>query len=76
MSADGLDPFNMRRNIREVSMADHYRKVVYRPEDDVNWEIIRYNGRDTLLDTEQVSEPDDGEYIAVRVQLRLGTSQL
>jgi len=57
-------------------MADHYRKVVYRPEDDVNWEIIRYNGRDTLLDTEQVSEPDDGEYIAVRVQLRLGTSQL
>ena len=73
MSRDGLDPFNMRRVVREVSMVGHYRRVIHRPEN-VQWEIIRYNGKDTILDN-----PDDltkdGELMALRIQLRLGTSQ-
>jgi tRNA pseudouridine13 synthase len=72
MSVNGLDPFNMRRVVREVSMVGHYRRVVYQPED-VQWEILRYNGRETLLDTED--NFSQGEYMALRVQLRLGTSQ-
>lgn len=72
MSPDGLDPFDMRRVVREVSMVGHYRRVVHQPED-VSWNIIRYNGRDTLLDTEEL--PTEGEFMALRVQLRLGTSQ-
>jgi tRNA pseudouridine13 synthase len=72
MSANELDPFNMRRNVRLVSMAGHYRKVVYRPEH-VGWDILRYDGRDTLLDTEPLSQGT--EFLALRVRLRLGTSQ-
>ena len=73
MSPDGLDPFNMRRVVREVSMVGHYRRVVHRPEN-VQWEILRYNGKDTMLDkTDEL--PKDGEFMALRVQLRLGTSQ-
>jgi len=73
MTPDGLDPFNMRRVVREVSMVGHYRRVVHRPEN-VQWEIIRYNGKDTILDN--IDElPQDGEFMALRVQLRLGTSQ-
>ena len=72
MARDGLDPFDMRRNVREVSLAGHYRKVLHRPED-VGWEILHYNGRDTLLDTGELSQ--EGEYMALRVRLKLGTSQ-
>lgn len=72
MSRDGLDPFNMRRVVREISLFGHYRRLVHRPED-VDWGILRYNGRDTLLDTDAVS--NGGEYMALRLQLRLGTSQ-
>src|SRR5947207_6669560 len=72
MSADGLDPFNMRRVVREISMVGHYRRLIHGPED-VQWDILRYNGRETLLDTNEISK--EGEYMALRVQLRLGTSQ-
>jgi tRNA pseudouridine13 synthase len=72
MSADGLDPFNMRRVVREISMVGHYRRLVHRPED-VQCDILRYNGRETLLDSNEIS--NEGEYMALRVQLRLGTSQ-
>lgn len=71
MSPNGLDPFNMRRVVRETSMVGHYRRLVHRPED-VQWSILRYNGRDTLLEDGEWTE---GEFSALRVQLRLGTSQ-
>ena len=77
MSPDGLDPFNMRRVVREVSMVGHYRRIVHRPED-VQAEILRYNGKDTLLDPEETtssSSTEGGEFMALRVQLKLGTSQ-
>lgn len=72
MSPDGLDPFDMRRVVREVSMLGHYRRIVHLP-DDVQWDILRYDGRETLLDSDEISK--EGEYMALRVQLRLGTSQ-
>ena len=73
MSRDGLDPFNMRRVVREVSMVGHYRRVIHRPEN-VQWEIIRYHGKDTILDNlDELNK--DGELMALKIQLRLGTSQ-
>ena len=72
MARDTLDPYDMRRNVREVSLSGHYRKVVHRPED-VHSDVTRYNGRDTLLDTEELST--EGEFMALRVRLKLGTSQ-
>ena len=72
MSVHGLNPFNMRRLVREVSMVGHYRRVVHLPEY-VQWEILRYNGHDTLFDTG--GDFKEGKYMALRVQLQLGTSQ-
>jgi tRNA pseudouridine13 synthase len=72
MAPDGLDPFNMRRVVREISMVGHYRRVIHRPED-VQWDVLRYDDRDTLLDTDDL--PKEGEYMALRVQLRLAPSQ-
>lgn len=72
MAPDGLDPFNMRRVVREISMVGHYRRVIHRPED-VQWNILRYDDRDTLLDTDDL--PKEGQYLALRVQLRLAPSQ-
>jgi tRNA pseudouridine13 synthase len=72
MSRDGLDPLDMRRVVREVSLVGHYRRIVHRP-DDVQWDVLRYNGRETLLDTDET--PTEGEFMALRVQLSLGTSQ-
>ena len=40
----------MRRVVREISMLGHYRRLIHRPED-VQWDVIRYNGRETLLDS-------------------------
>jgi len=72
MTPHGLDPFNMRRVVREISMVGHYRRVIHRPED-VQWGILRYDNRDTLLDSDDL--PKEGKYMALRVQLRLAPSQ-
>ncbi|EPS43276.1 hypothetical protein H072_2783 [Dactylellina haptotyla CBS 200.50] len=52
MGKDGLDPFNMVRNQKEVSMSGHYRRLLYRPEK-VEWEVKRYDGfLDQLVETD------------------------
>ncbi|KAJ6256073.1 hypothetical protein Dda_9165 [Drechslerella dactyloides] len=52
MGKDGLDPFNMVRNQKEISMAGHYRRLLYKPEK-VTWEIKRYEGfLDQLVETD------------------------
>lgn len=52
MGKDGLDPFNMIRNQKDLSMAGHYRRLLYKPER-VEWEIKRYTGfADQLVETD------------------------
>ncbi|KAF3309709.1 hypothetical protein TWF173_010689 [Orbilia oligospora] len=52
MGQDGLDPFNMIRNQKELSMAGHYRRLLYKPER-VEWEIKRYEDpNDQLVETD------------------------
>jgi tRNA pseudouridine13 synthase len=73
MAPNDLDPFNMRRVVRETSMVGHYRRLIHRPQD-VQWEILRYDQRDTLFESDG-DWKEGGEFMALRVQLRLGTSQ-
>lgn len=86
MSKDGIDYLNMRRNIKEFSLAGNYRHIVARPEA-VEWWIKNYSSpADQLVktdldlinsdDTERItSERGDGDKLAVVLKLRLGTSQ-
>lgn len=52
MKKDGLDPDNMRRNIREFSLAGSYRHLISKPEV-VEWWIREY-----IDDTEQMVRTD------------------
>ncbi|KAK6353163.1 hypothetical protein TWF696_005151 [Orbilia brochopaga] len=52
MGRDGLNPFSMIRNHKDISMAGHYRRLLYKPEK-VEWEIKRYEGfLDQLVETD------------------------
>lgn len=52
MKKDGLDPDNMRRNIREFSLAGSYRHLLSKPSA-VQWWVKRYkNDTDSLVKTD------------------------
>ncbi|VVT46377.1 uncharacterized protein SAPINGB_P001183 [Magnusiomyces paraingens] len=88
MKKDGLDPDNMRRNIREFSLAGSYRYLLSRP-DVVEWWIRKYDSDTeqmvkTDLDLLQEELPEDkriienldeGSKVAVLLKIQLGTAQ-
>ncbi|KAL1918034.1 uncharacterized protein VTP21DRAFT_3300 [Calcarisporiella thermophila] len=83
MQQDGLDPYNMRRNIKDYSLSGNYRNIVSKPGN-VSWSLLRYDDpnlplcRTDLEILENVPEPQgvaDGKYLALRLQLTLKTSQ-
>ncbi|KAF3926127.1 hypothetical protein ABW21_db0200143 [Orbilia brochopaga] len=52
MGEDNLDPFNMVRNHKDISLPGHYRRLLYKPEM-VEYEIKRYEGiHDQLVETD------------------------
>lgn len=42
MNKDGLDPFNMRRKIRDFSLAGSYRNIIHKPQD-LSFKILHYS---------------------------------
>lgn len=50
MAADGLDPHDMDRRVREHALAGSYRKLVVRPADATH-ELVRYSDPNALLAT-------------------------
>lgn len=91
MEKDGIDYMNMRRTIREFSLAGSYRSVVVKPGN-VEWWIRKYDdSTDQLVRTdfdilqqdedeklvERVVAEDaiDGSKTAVVLKLQLGSSQ-
>ncbi|OLL22511.1 hypothetical protein NEOLI_002656 [Neolecta irregularis DAH-3] len=83
MKKDELDPFSMRRPIKECSLMGSYRNIVTRAFH-VDWDILRYNDTEKQLvptdaDILENRKPDgiveDGQFMAVKVQLALAQSQ-
>lgn len=87
MKADGLDPDNMRRNVREFSLAGSYRHLVSKPNA-VEWWIRNYEAADEqmvktdlellkegLPEEARVQKEGSGSKTAVILKLQLGSSQ-
>ncbi|KAJ3332646.1 hypothetical protein HDU76_013532 [Blyttiomyces sp. JEL0837] len=82
MAGFGLDPFNMKRKQREISLGGDYRRVISKPKN-VSWKTLRYNDPNvklTLSDLDKINgepEPEsipDGSQIAVVCEFTLDTS--
>ncbi|KAF8433175.1 pseudouridine synthase [Terfezia claveryi] len=52
MKKDGLDPMQMRRTVREVSLSGAYRKVIGRVLGPVQWEVKRVKGVEQCVATD------------------------
>ncbi|KAK9449855.1 pseudouridine synthase [Limtongia smithiae] len=88
MAQDSLDPYNMRRNVKEFSLAGSYRHVLSKPGD-VDWCIRQYDAplqQMVRTDLDMLQEPGlprvytqeeipPGNKVAVILRLKLGTSQ-
>lgn len=58
----GLDPHDMRRKWKDISLSGDYRKLMARPMASVGWEIRRYHGlEDQLVETELEKHLDKQE---------------
>lgn len=87
MKADGLDPDNMRRNLREFSLAGSYRHLVAKPGA-VEWWIRNYEEsdvqmvktdldllKDNLTEEDRITKEGEGSRTAVILKLQLASSQ-
>lgn len=79
-----LDPFDMRRKWKDLSLSGSYRKVLSRMGPDYSFEVKLYSDEDqqfvqTDLDavngTTKASAPDSGDKLAVVLKFQLGSSQ-
>ncbi|KAI9660639.1 MAG: hypothetical protein M1821_009991 [Bathelium mastoideum] len=61
----GLDPYDMRRKWKDISLSGSYRKLMARPLTRVEWEVRKYRGMDEqLVETELekfMDRPDKSE---------------
>ncbi|KAJ3249859.1 hypothetical protein HDU77_007369 [Chytriomyces hyalinus] len=82
MAQYGLDPNDMKRHNREVSLAGDYRRVLIRPKN-VSWKVLQYDdphiplSRTDLDIINGVPEPvslPDGKRVGVVVEFSLETS--
>lgn len=81
MSQHNLDPFNMVRNTKELSLLGSYRKIMSRPID-LEWEILKYHDAQqqlvpTNLDDLQgkrIDVPGIGPHTALKVGFQLETA--
>ncbi|KAF2396377.1 tRNA pseudouridine synthase D [Trichodelitschia bisporula] len=84
----GLDPHNMRRRWKDISLSGGYRKVLARPRERVEWEVKAYgDANEQLVSTdldaipgaprrqEQTVQEGANERIAVVLRMQLGSSQ-
>lgn len=83
----GLDPFDMRRKWRDISLSGSYRKLLSRPGPDFSFEVKSYSNDDRQFvqtDLDRLNKAGDGasdsavepgDKLAVILKFQLGSSQ-
>nr|CAG8493961.1 737_t:CDS:10 [Entrophospora candida] len=77
MYRDKLDPRSMRRN---CSLSGSYRQIIGKPND-LSWKLFKYdevNVSLSLTDLDIINgkvEPENGKYVALRINFSLSTSK-
>ncbi|KAI0701819.1 pseudouridine synthase [Cytidiella melzeri] len=82
LRADGLDPDNWIRKQKEYSLGGSYRKIMHLPSE-LSWSVLRYTDpdvalaqadEDKLLGFDPPKIDDSGKFMALQIQLQLGTA--
>ncbi|KAI0959504.1 hypothetical protein AcW1_004311 [Taiwanofungus camphoratus] len=82
LRVDGLDPDNFVRKQKEYSLGGSYRKIMHLPKE-LSWSVLRYTDpdvalaqadEDKLLGFDPPVIVEDGRFMALQVQLTLGTA--
>ena len=80
----GLDPFDMRRKWKDLSLSGSYRKILSRMGPDYSFQVKLYSDDDQkfvqtdleVVRGEKMEEiPNEGDKLAVVLKFQLGTSQ-
>ncbi|KAI0796737.1 pseudouridine synthase [Abortiporus biennis] len=79
---DGLDPDNFERKQKEYSLGGSYRKIMHLPKE-LSWKVLRYTDpdvalaqadEDKLLGFDPPAIVEDGRFMALQIELSLGTA--
>ncbi|KAH7929415.1 tRNA pseudouridine synthase D [Leucogyrophana mollusca] len=79
---DGLDPDNFIRKQKEYTLNGSYRKILQLPKD-MSWSVLRYTDpdvalaqadEDKLLGFDAPVVVEDGKFVALQINLTLGTA--
>ncbi|CAJ0912526.1 5384_t:CDS:2, partial [Entrophospora sp. SA101] len=80
MYRDKLDPRSMRRSVKDCSLSGSYRQIIGKPND-LSWKLFKYdevNVSLSLTDLDIINgkvEPENGKYVALRINFSLSTSK-
>ncbi|KAI9448168.1 tRNA pseudouridine synthase D [Lactarius indigo] len=79
---DGLDPDNFQRRQKEYTLGGSYRNILHLPKE-LSWSVLRYtdpdvplaqSDEDQLLGYDAPAPTPDGRFLALQIQLILGTA--
>ncbi|KXN86433.1 Multisubstrate pseudouridine synthase 7 [Leucoagaricus sp. SymC.cos] len=79
---DGLDPDNFMRKQKDYTLHGSYRKILHLPKE-LTWIVMRYtdpdvslaqSDEDKLLGFDPPAVDQDGKFMALQIQLTLGTA--
>ncbi|KAF9247319.1 tRNA pseudouridine synthase D [Melanogaster broomeanus] len=82
LTRDGLDPDNFIRKQKEYTLNGSYRKILQLPKN-MSWSVLRYTDpdvalaqadEDKLLGFDSPSTVEDGKFMALQINLTLGTA--
>ena len=72
----GLDPYNMRRKWKDISLSGDYRKLMARPLASIGWEVKRYHRlEEQLVETELEKHLDRQETVEGNAEINMGVSR-